>query len=683
MFRQDANIANPMPFGPQWVIDRQLGRGSYGAVYQVSRHDAGEAILSAMKWIPLPGDGQEVQAMREKGLSDEQIRGYYDRVKADFIGEIQLLYKLRGNSHVVSIEDYRIEPRAGEDAIGYDLYILMELLTPLPKWLDRHPDATFGDVLRLGKDLCDALEDCARLSILHRDIKPDNIFVTADGRFKLGDFGIARRLQRDDLNASQRVGNLGTMSPEVFHSQNYDERADLYSLGLVLYRLANGKREPFTPPYPEAVTPDVAARANQRRLAGESLPRPANLPESLDRLWDVIQIACAYSPDSRYSSAAEMRQALMSLDRLPALDTPISSARVPAAAGKPAEPPASDQPPVSSGSMDRTLHRSRSSFSDLNSTVGRHSGSANRAEPEDADHTGEATGSGKTPPERKKPPLRLILTAGAVLVAIVIAIVLLVPGLRDGTPGNSAPAAAAKGPELVVGRTTPTSATLLWHGLTGKQLRISCYDGDTIIRTVQVPGSPYTLEGLVPDHAYHVTVQSDARGAEPLSADIVTQRAETPADAPMIRGVYVERVSRTRLPSGYAGGVPEVDESDFRIVGDRSISLRAAPLTVQTQSYVYDLNITFQSPGIGRQTELVLSFVIPDGTAFSRQYVLNPPDSGEEGDLLSYRIPLDELLKDIYAAYSRWPAGTASAKLYLDGMSVYECEISLKNDAGV
>lgn len=684
MFRQDAYIANPMPFGPQWVIDKQLGRGSYGAVYQVSRHDAGEAILSAMKWIPLPGDEQEVRVMKEKGLSLEQIRAYYDRVKSDFVGEIQLLYKLRGNSHVVSIEDYRIEPRSGEDAVGYDIYILMELLTPLPKWLDHHPNCTFSDILRLGKDLCDALADCAKLSVLHRDIKPDNIFVTADGRFKLGDFGIARRLERDDINASQRVGNLGTMSPEVFHSQNYDQRADLYSLGLVLYRLTNEKREPFTPPYPEAVTPDVAAQANRRRLAGEALPRPVNLPGSLDRLWDVIQIACAYNPENRYQSAGEMRQALLSLDSLPALDTVVSSYRRTDTAEKSPAPPAAERPSDLSGTSDRTLHRSRSSFSDLNSTVGRHSSSAYRSDPESPAHTEEPPEPEEAePPKRRKLFVWLIPVACVILACVLITVILSISGHKGKSSGGGSNEAARANPELLVDQKTPTSVTISWLGLPGDQFLVSCYNGETCVRRIRADSSPCVIDGLVPSHTYRFTVQPDGSETVLRTEDIITPQEETLTEAPMVFNVLVEKVSSVKLPQDYSEGVPDVDNNDFKTISDRSIVLRAAPLTIKTQSYVYNLNVSFKYPGISSRTELVTAIVLPDNTTFSRGYVLNPSDSEGTGSLLAYRIPLDEILRDIYAAYSHWPTGKVTLGLYLDGMSAFACDINLKNDAGV
>ena len=95
--------------------------------------------------------------------------------------------------------------------------------------------------MTLGRDICEALAVCHRKQLLHRDVKPENIFVDGEGRFKLGDFGIARRLDNPATYLTQ-VGTPYYMAPEVFSLHSYDGRADIYSLGLVLYRFLNRSR---------------------------------------------------------------------------------------------------------------------------------------------------------------------------------------------------------------------------------------------------------------------------------------------------------------------------------------------------------------------------------------------------------------------------------------------------------
>ena len=97
------------------------------------------------------------------------------------------------------------------------------------------------------------------------------------------------------------------MAPEVYREQPYGPSADLYSLGLVLYRLFNGNRTPFLPPAPQPITHSAREQALARRIGGDPLPPPSDADEHLSA---IILKACAYDPKGRYSSPSELRQAL-------------------------------------------------------------------------------------------------------------------------------------------------------------------------------------------------------------------------------------------------------------------------------------------------------------------------------------------------------------------------------------
>ena len=127
--------------------------------------------------------------------------------------------------------------RAG---IGWDILIQMELLTPLNQYIRDHV-VTRQDVIRLGIDLCKALELCQKYNIIHRDVKPENIFISETGDFKLGDFGIARTVEKTTSGLSKK-GTYTYMAPEVYKGEAYGTTVDIYSLGIVLYRLL--QREP-------------------------------------------------------------------------------------------------------------------------------------------------------------------------------------------------------------------------------------------------------------------------------------------------------------------------------------------------------------------------------------------------------------------------------------------------------
>ncbi len=144
-----------------------------------------------------------------EGLNNASIRTYYRNLADDIASKIRLMSRLRQSRNVVTYEEHQIVPRQD---YGYDIYIRMELLTSLPSYLDRYA-LSRTRVVSLGLDLCGALAACAQYHILHRDIKPDNLFVAADGTFKLGDFGIARQLER--VSAAQRGAHLHQHPPHA------------------------------------------------------------------------------------------------------------------------------------------------------------------------------------------------------------------------------------------------------------------------------------------------------------------------------------------------------------------------------------------------------------------------------------------------------------------------------------
>ena len=182
----------------------------------------------------------------------------------------------------------------------------MELLTPLMKYIDNKKSFGRDDVIRLGIDICSALELCRKFNIIHRDIKPENIFVSASGNFKLGDFGIARTVEKTTGGLSKK-GTYTYMAPEVYRGEKYGPTIDIYSLGIVLYRYLNNNRAPFLPQPPAAITYGDNSAALSRRLEGETIPAPVNADTELAA---VVLKACAYNPKERYSSAAEMREDL-------------------------------------------------------------------------------------------------------------------------------------------------------------------------------------------------------------------------------------------------------------------------------------------------------------------------------------------------------------------------------------
>lgn len=292
---------------PEWeVADKPLGRGSYGVVYKAVRRDHGVESFAAIKVISIPQSESEVDSIRSEGLSLRDTKTYLEGVVTDFVSEIRLMESFKGVQNIVSVEDYKVVEK--EDGIGWDIYIRMELLTPFNKY---SADRTLSEqeVIKLGVDICTALELCAKRNVIHRDIKPENIFINEFGDFKLGDFGIARKLENATSGMSQK-GTYNYMAPEVEKSSNYDATVDIYSLGIVLYRLMNKNRLPFCDLDKQILSPVEREVANRRRLDGEPLPAPCNASEGLA---EVILCACEHDPENRFSTATAMKNALLSV----------------------------------------------------------------------------------------------------------------------------------------------------------------------------------------------------------------------------------------------------------------------------------------------------------------------------------------------------------------------------------
>lgn len=285
----------------EWKIADYLGSGQYGKVYEIQRTDFGTVYRAALKIITVPGSVEEIKEIKAAGMNDAEISNYFKSVVEDFVREFALMAKLKGHTNIVGYEDHQVIP--ADDGISWTILIRMELLTSLINYVSEK-QMTRRDVIKLGIDLCKALELCQRVNIIHRDIKPANIFVSEMGEYKLGDFGVARIIEH---TMSGRTGTDTYMAPEVYYEENYGPSADIYSLGIVMYRLLNGNRAPFLPLAPKPVTYRDNAEAFRKRINGEELP----LPNQADgRLAEIVLKACAYRVADRYSSPVAMRKDL-------------------------------------------------------------------------------------------------------------------------------------------------------------------------------------------------------------------------------------------------------------------------------------------------------------------------------------------------------------------------------------
>ena len=287
---------------PGWETVEELGKGSFGAVYKVRRVTMGQEEYAAVKHISVPKDAAEIDELRRNGYDDESITAKFREQSEKLLQEYTLMRSLSGYTNIVKCDDIRTLPHV--DGIGSDIFIRMGLLTALDK-LEPERFAE-EEIVKLGVDLCCALELCEKKKLIHRDIKPANIFVSDSGDYKLWDFGVSR-LKENDLTTTLFAGTSRFMAPEVCGMKPYNCTADIYSLGLVLYWLLNERRTPFQPLPPAKLSYNGDTEAWERRMKGEAIPEPKNGSAALKR---IVLKALAYDPKERYQSAAEMKRAL-------------------------------------------------------------------------------------------------------------------------------------------------------------------------------------------------------------------------------------------------------------------------------------------------------------------------------------------------------------------------------------
>lgn len=291
---------------PQWKVVRELGEGSFGKVYEIERQDIGGTYKAALKVITIPKSKSEISDILSEGMDMHSATQYFHGMMEEIVKEFAMMEKLKGNTNIVTYEDHEVVPH--EEGIGWDILIRMELLTPLTKVMTSK-NLTEEDAIKLGIDICKALELCQQYKIIHRDIKPENIFVSELGDYKLGDFGVARTAEKT-MSGMSKKGTYTYMAPEVYKGEAYNATVDLYSLGIVLYRLINDYRTPFLPPAPQPILFSDRENAQERRMNGEAFPAPAHGCEGLIR---IINKACAYKSSERYANASQMLRDLQAL----------------------------------------------------------------------------------------------------------------------------------------------------------------------------------------------------------------------------------------------------------------------------------------------------------------------------------------------------------------------------------
>ncbi len=317
---QDAfNIHEGSVVFQNWEVTRRIGFGASGTVYDIRKSDSFIENTSVVKVIYIPPDYSMEELLKAEGMSSKEITDYVRDIVDTLIDEVKIMISLKEFPYIVRCEDHELI--CSEDETQWCILIRMEKLTPLLEYRQAHP-MTERDVLKLAMDMAKTLQLFEKNGgIIHRDIKPQNLFVSPYGDYKLGDFGIAR-ICSAAASAMSRKGTEEYMAPEVYWNEEYDRTVDVYSLGLVLYQLLNKNRLPFFPLEGSYNRSDRETAFNTRMNRKTPIKPPVN---ASSEFANIILKMCAPKPEDRYWSASDL---LSDLQQVKPSDTLLGEEKI-------------------------------------------------------------------------------------------------------------------------------------------------------------------------------------------------------------------------------------------------------------------------------------------------------------------------------------------------------------------
>lgn len=288
------------PLWDCWYLadDKMLGMGASGQVYLLKNDIMKDHMIYSVVKIITQELGPEW-----KSRTQEERKKALDLRKDRLLEEIRHMLKLEKRPYLVHCLNYAAKDYYDDSKmlLGFDVLIRMERYVCLGESMLEEVIKT-DEIEKLARQIGIALHSMHEINMLHRDIKPGNIYIDEDtGDFLLGDFGISK--QTSPSSHMTYAGTREYMAPEVFRSENsinsYTFTADIYSYGLVLYYLLNEYKLPFM----ETMSLNNEDKAQQLRLKGEKFPPPKNGSAVLK---SVVMKCCEFRPEDRYQSMADV-----------------------------------------------------------------------------------------------------------------------------------------------------------------------------------------------------------------------------------------------------------------------------------------------------------------------------------------------------------------------------------------
>ena len=263
------NLIGKMLAGRYEILE-EVGKGGMAHVYKARCHFLDRLVA--------------VKVLKEEHREDKEFVHRFNT-------EAQAAARI-SNPHIVSIYD-----------VGYEeglYYIVMEYIkgVTLKEYISEKGALSWREAGEYAAQICEGLEEAHKKSVIHRDVKPQNIIMTEDGVLKVTDFGIARASSQATMTmANSTIGTVHYLSPEQARGGYTNERTDIYSLGVVLYEMLTGRL-----PFDDNTAVAIAIKHIQEKPI---LPRILNndIPKSME---DIVMKAMNKEQDLRYASAADM-----------------------------------------------------------------------------------------------------------------------------------------------------------------------------------------------------------------------------------------------------------------------------------------------------------------------------------------------------------------------------------------
>ncbi len=266
-------------FAGRYQVIEELGRGGMGRVYKVFDKEVNTKVALKLIKPEISADEETIERFRHELKVTRDI----------------------SHKHVCRMYDL------GKEAGSY--FITMEYIPgeDLKSMIQMSGQLGVGTAVHLGEQICEGLAEAHRRGVVHRDLKPSNVMIDREGTVRIMDFGIARSLRVKGITgAGIIIGTPEYMSPEQVEGKEVDLRSDIYSMGIILYKMVTG-RVPF-----EADTPFAVGVKQKSELPEDPKRFNAQIPEVLSRL---ILRCLEKDKEKRYQSADEVHAELEAISQ--------------------------------------------------------------------------------------------------------------------------------------------------------------------------------------------------------------------------------------------------------------------------------------------------------------------------------------------------------------------------------